>query len=222
MTSKEVYKRLLLKVNKNDTNTNVKINKGDFVLIFNEQARSWLSETIEADSKNSKKNDIGLLLIYDVPLIKVSDYKDYSSFSLPDDFFDYQSSYSIASKGVCKGRKLLNWDFKAKNKNVLDQDMNRKPSFEYEETLINVSSGQFLVFADGFSIDEQFITYYKQPADIDIEGYFKLDGTPSQNIDPLLYDGYVDEIINKCAVEIIGNYEDIEHYQIAQQRVKQQ
>jgi hypothetical protein len=44
MTSVEAFKRFQLKINKNDTNTDVDINRGEFVLLYNEQKDVWLRE----------------------------------------------------------------------------------------------------------------------------------------------------------------------------------
>ena len=46
MTSLEAYKHFLLLINKNDSNTNVNISKGEFVLLFNSQKRVWLNEKL--------------------------------------------------------------------------------------------------------------------------------------------------------------------------------
>ena len=45
--SKELYKKFLLKINKNDTNSNVKVPISQFVLIYNEQQRLWLDNIIK-------------------------------------------------------------------------------------------------------------------------------------------------------------------------------
>lgn len=219
MTSIEAYKRFLLKINKNDTNTNIKVNKGEFVLIFNEQARIWLADQIKKYSDTYEKNDVSSLLSYDNELEKVRDNESYSEFKLPNDYFDYESSYSIASRKDCKDRKLYNWDFKGKNRNVLERDENENPSFDYEETLINPSEDKLLVFKTDFEISKQYLTYFKEPNNIDIEGYIKFDGSRSTNIDSDLADYYVNQIINLCAVEVDANYGNVEKFQLDKTKI---
>lgn len=219
MKGLEAYKRFLLKINKNDTNTNININKGTFVLIFNEQSKIWLEKELKEDSNNHEQNEISTLLIYDTPLTKIEDTKSFARFKLPDDYFEYETSYSVASKGECKDRKLINWDFKVRNRNVLEQDDNHNPSFEYEETQINISQNELLVFKTDFDIDTQFLTYYREPKDIDLKGYIKFDGSQSTDIDPDLLDIYVNEIIGMCAAEVEANYGNVEQYQIQKQQI---
>lgn len=219
MTSIEAYKRFLLKINKNDTNTNIKVNKGEFVLIFNEQSRIWLADQIKRFSDTYEKNDVSSLLAYDKKLVRIKDNKEFSEFEFPEDYFDYESSFSIASRGKCKGRKLYNWDFKGKNRNVIDQDQNNNPSFDYEETIINPSENKLLVFKTDFEISEQYLTYFKEPANIDIKGYIKFDGSQSTDVDSDLGDYYVNQIINLCAVEVDVNYGNVEKFQLDKTKI---
>lgn len=219
MTSEQAYKQFLLKINKNDTNSNIKINKGHFVLIFNEQARAWIYEKLKEDTDNNEKNYFSKLLIFDEPLVKIKDSENFSSFLLPKNYLSIESAYSIAEKEGCK-RKLFNFDFKSMNRNIIEQDLNNNPSFEYETTIFNLSNDNILVFKTDFSIEEEYITYYRLPIEIDIKGYIKVDGTQSNNINPELDDKYVEEILNRCVVEVQTNYSDLQNLQASQNRVQ--
>lgn len=219
MTSLQAYKQFLLKINKNDTNSNIKINKGQFVLIFNEQARVWIYEKLKEDSDDAEKNYFSKLLIFDEKLNKLNDLENFSTFELPKNYLSIESAYSIAKKEECK-RKLYNFDFKAMNRNVLEQDLNNAPSFEFETTLYNLSNNNLVVFKTDFTIEEEYISYYRLPIEIDIDGYIKIDGTQSINIDPELDDKYVEEIINRCVVEVQTNYSDLQNLQASQNRVQ--
>jgi hypothetical protein len=219
MTSLEAYKKFLLKINKNDTNSNINISKGQFVLIFNEQKRNWLKITIEKDQSSDLINYIEEILVLNKPLIKLKDYPDRSVFTTPHDYFSYVNSYSLATKGTCTGIKLYNWDIKPKNTNMdlLDEDNN--PSFEYRETFLNLSQSGIEVYKkDDFVIDEVYLDYYRQPVNIDLVGYIKIDGTPSITVNPDMEDENVEEIIDMCAVEVQRNYQNTEDYQLAQTR----
>lgn len=222
MTSLEAYKNFLFKINKNDTNRNIRIGKGTFVLMYNEQADVWLSNKLNRDNDSSEKNDIEELLVHDKELEELRSFNSYTEFKLPEDHFEYEASYSLACKGKCKDRVLYNWDFKSKNKNVLFQDENNNPSFEYEQTLVNLSGGKLLVFKTDFDINKQFLTYYRRPRQIDIEGYIKVNGQPSKNVDPDISDKSVNEIVNRCAIEVIRRYENPEGFQLAKDRLTQE
>lgn len=218
MTVQEIYKRFLIKVNKNDTNSNINVPKGVFVLIFNEITKSWLNDKIKDTRKNYQKNQISELLIVDKPLVVKNVNSNFTQFALPSDYFDTETTYSVAKRGDCTGRIIYNFDFKQRNKNVIFQNENEKPSFDYQETLYNINRDGIAVYTDGFEIQNQYLTYYKLPTPIDIEGYTKFDGTPSKNIDTDLDDKNVLDILNLCSLEAVTNFEDGETYQLQKQR----
>ena len=66
MKSTEIYKRFLIKVNKNDSNDGINILPSIFVLMFNSEAIRWLSETLDTDGDNIKLDTLDRLLETDV------------------------------------------------------------------------------------------------------------------------------------------------------------
>lgn len=214
MTSLEAYKLLLLKVNKNDSNSNRSLSKGEFVILFNEQQRIWTHLSIKNTTNGIEHQELNNLLVIDQKL--EFDKKDFSSyvFKLPSNFEAFESSFSIADKDKCKGRKLTNWLVKPRNISVLLNSDNHNPSFDYEETICLLSNNKFHVFYKDFVVKECYMSFYKAPKNIDIEGYIKVNGSESTNIDPTeLNDKQIEEILNRCAIEVEKNYRDIEGLQ---------
>lgn len=223
LTVLELYKKFLLKVNKNDTNTNIKVPKSQFVLLFNEQKRDWLNEVTKTKESSDYIEDIEDILEIDIPLTKVSNRSNIKTdFALPDNFFKEASSFSICSRGKCKNIRLKNWFVKPKNINVLLENNNQNPSFDYRETLAILNNNKVSIYNTDFSVDEVYLSYYREPKDLDIEGYIKIDGSASIDILPDLDLINIEEIINRTVVEALRNYESIEQLQIAQQRQQQQ
>lgn len=220
MTALDAYEKLLLKVNRNDTNTNIHVPRGKFVVVYNEQRHKWLAEKLEDKINSIDLDDISELLVEPTPLEKLSTERDYVSFKLPDDFFGFSSSYSLASKGECSARPIINWNTKSRDLPWLLKDKNHDPSFEYEETLLSIASNKVRVYFSDFTIDEAYLSYYREPKAIDVAGYVKLDGTPSQDINPDLSDMLVDEIISRCAAEIMRNNQNGEGFQFAKDRIQ--
>lgn len=218
MSPIEAYKKFLLKVNKNDTNGNIKVPKSQFVLLFNEQKRKLLTQELYKNESSDLIEDFEELLVLDEKLEKLSDSTLKTDFKLPSDYFKRVSSYVLASSGDCKNQVLYAWAIKPKDINVYLQNENLKPSFNYRETVVVLNSDKVSVYKDNFTIDELYLTYYREPKDIDIEGYIHIDGTPSQNIDIGLSDANMELIIDRTATEALRNYENLEHLQIALQR----
>jgi len=219
MTSVEAFKRLLLKVNKNDTNTDIDISKGEFVLLFNEQSKRWLKTKLNEKSSVIDIQDLAEIQVKFLPLEKLDENDDYAIFALPLNFFNYASSYSVCSSKDCKGVRVFNFPFKPLNENMLLEDANSLPSLDFEETIVDLSEGKIFVFKKDFTVDKVLLNYYRSVIDIDIEGYVRLDGKPSTNIDPDIQDQYVDEVIDRCALEIIRRYENPDGFQLAKERI---
>lgn len=219
MTSIETFKRLLLKVNKNDTNTDIDISKGEFVLLFNEQSKRWLKTKLNEKENVIDVQDLAEIQVKFKPLDKLDENDSYAIFELPSNFFNYASSYSVCSSGTCKGIRVFNFPYKPLNENMLLGDLNSDPSLDFEETVVDLSEGKLFVFKKDFTVDQCFLNYYRSVIDIDIEGYTKLDGTRSTNIDPDIQDQYVDEVIDRCALEIIRRYENPDGFQLAKERI---
>jgi hypothetical protein len=219
MTSVEAFKRFALKINKNDTNTDIDINKGEFVLLYNEQKDIWEREKIEA-----YQTTIDVLDLQEVQIkhkeLQLSEFgSSYDTFTLPSNFFSYINSYSYCSDEPCFDVVVRHLPIKPRNENMLLESTNTEPSLEFEETIVDLSENKLFVYKKDFSIDKTYLSYYRTVGAIDIEGYVKLDGTPSTNIDPDLSDIYVDEILNRCAKEVIRRYESPEGFQLAQERI---
>ena len=218
MTSLQAYESFLTKLNKGDSNANINVPRGKFVMLFNEHAKTWLKQNLKTKISTNQIDELNYLLVDNIPLTRVGSHLDHVDYELPTDFFDLSNSISIAERDECS-RVLENWYEKDKNIRVLLKDSNYKPSFDYEETLCTLANNKIKVYFDDFDIQSVYLTYYKQPQDIDIEGYIKLDNQLSVNIDPDLPDFAVNEIVNRCALDFQGISENRDGFQIAQERV---
>lgn len=214
MTSQEIYKKILLKVNLNDTNGNIRVPKSTCMLLFNEVSEEWLVNKIKITNGTDEINDVDEFLKPDTELTKAGNHSDSTDFILPDDYLEYSRSYSLATKGNCKNRVIVNWDIKNKNINTILTNSNESPSFEYEETPIKISNGNIKVYKSDFEINSVFLDYYKIPTKIDIEGYIHFDGTPSKNIDADFSNKNVNQVITETAVLIMKNQQNVEGLQI--------
>lgn len=207
MTSEETYIRLLLKCNKNNTRGNIDIDRSEFVLIFNEQQRNWVKLSKKINNSTSFTNEVNILLKPNVELSPTEYKEEYTSFTLPSDWWKVEYSYATASKEKCKA-KLYLWEKKTANKGDLLTDAFNSPSFEWEESFVTIADNAIQVYKTDFEVLKLYIDYYRVPNDIDIEGYIKIDGSFSTTINPEIPDYIIDEILDMCKVEIMKNYEN--------------
>lgn len=218
MSPIEAYKLLLSKVNKNDTNTNVKVPKSIFILLFNEQKRKWLDKYIKDLESSDGIEDVEEILVLDQKLEFITDSSFKTDFKQPEDFMKRVSGFVEASKDDCKNIALVGWFVKPKDLNVLLQNQHHKPSFEYQETLGIINNGKVSFYKDNFTINNAYLTYYREPKDLDIQGYKKLDGSLSINQETGLSKINMEKIIDAVALEVVRNYESPEQFQLALQR----
>lgn len=208
----------MLKVNKNDTNTNVNVSKGVFVILFNEQKRKFLSDILDKDESTDKIEDLSELLILDEEISKSKDYLAKTEFILPQNFLKRTHAYATCTKDDCKDIPLVVWFKKPKDINTLLQNSNQNPSFEYQETIGIINNGKVSVYKTDFDVNKLYLSYYFEPTDIDIEGYINLDGTESKNVETELAVHNIEKIIDRTVVEVAQNYEDVARMQMAFQR----
>lgn len=220
MSPYDIYILFQQKVNKNSTNTNISVPLGVFVSLWNEQKRIWLNSKTKQKESTNYIEDLQELLIIDMELEQDKKYKDKVSFKLPTDYFRRVISHVIAEKDYCKGKRLTNHIVKPKDVNILLQNADYSPSFEWEETISVVTDNTLTVYKDNFTIKKTFLTYYKEPEDLDIKGYTKLDGTPSEDRMVSLSKKNIEEITNRTVAEAFANYEHYQQTTVASQRVQ--
>lgn len=123
-------------------------------------------------------------------------------------FMFYLDSYMIASKGNCKNRILYSNGDLVKHADIttLLLNNNYKPSFEYQEVLVDIASDELHYYTDGtFSPKNIYLTYLRYPTEIDLEGYVKFDGEESTTVNCELEDYLEDELLD-LATENLAMY----------------
>jgi len=123
-------------------------------------------------------------------------------------FMFYVDSYIVADKGNCKDKILYsNLDLvKHADITLLLGNSNYKPSFEFRETLVDVSMNEIHVYSDGtFTPKFIHLSYLRYPLYIDKAGYEKFDGSASKDQDCELEDYLEDELLD-ITVENLSTY----------------
>lgn len=127
--------------------------------------------------------------------------------ALSPEFMFYIDSYLIADKEECTNRVIAtNADLvKHADITLLLKDSNFSPSFEYQETIIDISSDELHVYTDGtFTPKVLYTSYIRYPKKIDREGYINFDGTDSVNqnceLEAYLEDELLDIVVANLAM----------------------
>jgi len=215
MTSIEAYYKFLQKINRNATQGNITCDVYQFVTIYNEVQKRWLSRQIP-ESTSDDVNNVQSIITPAVISPK-SSKKEFSEYDLPNNWFDSANAYVVAKKGKCEQNINLEQIKSSKTREYLFDD-SYQPSFEHEWSFFTIESNKIKVFKTDFELKKLYFYYYKEPFEIDIEGYQKIDGSLSQNVNPDLADIFVDQIISEATTEFMRNYQNPIGLQISKDR----
>lgn len=209
MNINEAYLKFIQKVNKNFTNDNIVVDKGRFILIFNEVQNKFVEWILEKRNEDDIR-DIQELLVLDKKLKLKNKFLNHQDFELPSNYFSFSNVQIFGSTKKCSNSKLYGFEAKTENIEELLNDENNKPSFKYRETFYTIGNGNINVYVDEFNISKIFLTYYRYPKQVDIQGYIKTDNTQSTSIDPELDDKIIDRILSATAKEFNLNNENLQ------------
>lgn len=223
MTSQEAYVSFGNLANKLNSNDDINIDIGRFVLIYNKWAKVWLEQKVRHTRSTQKIDELQQLIKEDVQLVPVNTTNDHVDFKLPDDWFEHISGYALCTRGTCSG-KVINAD-QAKNeeKRLILFDENWRPDFDFEWLPITIGEDRIQVYFRDFTVDSFRVDYFRYPQDIDIAGYIRPDNvTPSTNINPDLDDIYVNEIIDLAVADVSRIYQNNDKAQLDLNRIQQE
>lgn len=219
MKAREIYKRYLLKINKNDSNDGVNILPSAFVLMFNTERYRWLGEKLTDKGDSIKLDRLDMLYLSDVEVPKAVDGAGWTEFTLPENFYRHSSSYALVNQGNCTNIPFFYFEKKTLGFSANLADDSTKAHFDYEEGPIQFTQGKVKAYTDDFTIVKFFTSYYRVPNEIDIAGYTKIDGSPSKDIDSELPDDNIDEILNRMAVEAAREFSDSDGVAVGKDRI---
>lgn len=135
----------------------------------------------------------------------------------------YIDSYILADKGRCKNRRLhVNEDL-ARHGDILIllDNVHYRPSFEYQETFLTISSDKVSIYSDGtFTPTKIYISYLRYPKYINKEGYIGLNGEASITQDCELEDYLEDELVDLTVEDLAEYTENASATQSAQFRIQ--
>lgn len=206
------------KLNKLSTNEHQQIPLEDKILWANEaQNKLILSKFDTEDTRKlgldafiKRYHDMEVLIEPWKKVVLTSSNSKLHQFSGQIDDLDpklmiYIDSYTLADKGDCSGRILYSNLVKHGDLTTLTRNNHYKPSFEYQESLVTISSGKLEVYSDGtFTPKEAHITYIRYPKKIDYEGYTDLEGNPSTTQDSELPAYLEDELVDLTAALVMA------------------
>jgi hypothetical protein len=206
MNVEKSYEKFLIKANENFETSKIAVDRGRFVIIYNEAANK-LIENILDRKQDDEYRYIQKLLVKDQEINRENTLQQTDYFALPKNYFDYTSAYTKATKGKCKARIDL-YEVKDDNLTEILNDSNQKPSFLAREAPFIFSNDSIGVLKDDFLNEKLYLSYYRYPTQIRLED----PNNPESNFDenfPIEFDDkLIDRIITNTVAEVMINYQD--------------
>lgn len=206
MNSDTAYEKFQIKVNKNSETGKIGMDRGRFVLIYNETQNKYIEYLL--DKKN--EDDIRYLqkiLFSDLPISSSESKEEYQKFILPQDFFDFSSVYAKANCETCKDKKITLFEIKDDDSGEILQDEFNSPSFEAREAPFHITSNTIKVYKKDFSYTKIYLSYYRYPVQIKLTDEEDPESGFNLNFSPEFDDKLVDRIISLAAGEFELNNE---------------
>lgn len=212
------------RLNKLSANEHQQIQLEDKILALNEAQIKLIKQKVDGqntisglglDAFKKRYEDLQSLVVNyndgELPLtLKNAELNQWSAYVhlLEPKYMFYVDSYVIASKGLCKDRKIwINRDLaKHGDLQFCLNNTHYRPSFEYQETFNFISSDEISIFTDGtFTPSNIYISYMRYPQYINKTGYIMLDGEPSfdQNCE---LETYLEDEILDLTVQNLAMY----------------
>jgi len=218
MTSEVAFFEFTRLVNRNATNNNINVDRGRFVLSFNDIQNRYLQWSLDHRNEDSIRI-VQKVLIKEAPLTLDYTYETHATYRLAANYFEHANLKVVASKDCCKDRNPRTFEVKSENTEDIWPDEFNKPSFEWEETFYYLTNDKVSVARDEFTIDSVSHTYYRYPVQIDVTGYTNLSGVASTNIDPEWDDKVVNRILLAMATDFAATNNDPNKYQLDKDRL---
>ena len=208
----KLYYDFLLLVEKNATNNNLNVEISRFISLFNFTQTRYQSYLLDKRNEDAIRELSPFLKRETLSLVETK--PNYNAYSLPKDYFNFSNLDVRATKGKCKGEKLLVWEVKTENLEELLLDPNNNPDFYARETFYHLSSKGVDIYKKDFEIEKAEMLYYRKIKPVDIAGYINTDGEDSVDSDTELLDESLPKVLTATAKLFMANQGDANGYQI--------
>ena len=216
MDIRECYLYITDRLNKLSSNNSQNIPYPQFIRTFNACQIQWVEDRVKVDEVNRIRIDELQQLQKTLTLYKseIDNVQPYLSCVLPDDYLHLKRVY-------CTPCQIDVHMVKEGDVNKLLFSENHKPSQSWGETIGVIGNNNLKIYNEGLKIDSVYLSYYRRPINVDIEGYVKFDGTSSININPEFNNSSLIEILDNVCVQLASDVSDQFRYQTLTSKTNQ-
>ncbi len=220
------------RLNKLSSNDYDNIEKWKIVEAFNKSMPDWCRRQLHGtnshktgDEQSKRRIDDLQVLLRNHPLIMEEEDCYYGSTNWPKNYFEFKRVSFKGKTECCERNKFVTYLVEEANIDLLLRDELKKPNFAWGETLLTLMNNTVKVWTNNeFKVQDAFLTYYKQPTRIQIQGVtnpYDEDGAISTD-DVLceFKDDVVELLIDETVKIISGDIEYLTSMQVADKSVE--
>jgi hypothetical protein len=216
MLNSTITIKIKQRLNKLDSQDYDNITCWQIVESFNKAQVEWARRQLhginvvkEADEQSNRRKDDLQKLLIKVPVSTVKKEIYYQG-NLPEDYLQWKRVDVYANKECCDKRRMTVYLGEEGNLNQLLRDKAKQPNFDWAETFATLINNTVHVYTNNeFEISEAYLTYYRQPRKIQIEGcsdpYTGL--TSNVNIESEFKDDIIELLIDEAVSILAGDIE---------------
>jgi len=203
MTTQTAFDKFQIKVNNNSETGKIAVDRGRFVLLFNEAQNRLIEYILDKKSEDDIRY-IEAILVQQYKLTLFKSDKEYQDYNLPENYFDFSSLHATADKGKCIDKKMTLFEIKDDDSSLILEDEYNNPSFLAREAPFNIASNKIKIYKDEtFQYNKVFLNYYRYPVQIKLINEADPESEFIKDLNPEFDDKFVDRIISVAS----GNFE---------------
>jgi hypothetical protein len=216
MLNSTITIKIKQRLNKLDSQDYDNITCWQIVEAFNKAQVEWsrrqlhgINITKEGDEQSTRRKDDLQKLLIKTPLTSVKQDLYYEG-NVPQNYLQWKRVDIYAKKDCCDKRRMTVYLAEEGNLNQLLRDKSKQPSFEWAETFATLINDTVHLYTNNeFEVEESFLTYYRQPLKIQIDGcsdpYTGI--TSTTNVDCEFKDDIIELIIDEAVSILAGDIE---------------
>jgi len=229
MTNAQLQIKIKERLNKLSSQDYENIECWQIAEAFNKGQLEWVRRQINGINQlkngegSSKVNyDDIQKLIKTISLTGTASSTSWTSAAYPEDYLFFSSVYVTGKNDCCPDRNILVYLVDKADLYVILRDANKKPSFEWGETVAIMADNTLIIYTDGqFEISAVDFNYFRLPAAVSFLGCTDINtGLPSPEVACEFKDDIAEILVDAAVSILAGDIESFNQYTRANNSVQ--
>lgn len=142
---------------------------------------------------------------------------------LPSDYLHFTRTDVFAKTNCCDERRMIVYQVEEANVSIILDDENRKPSFEWGETIATIMNNKLKVYTNNeFDVTKCHLIYWRKPREVQIKNCINLTNGTTYTADQTceFNEDVAEIIVDAAAMILAGDIESITQVQREQAAVQ--